>query len=398
MAPPSQQKLWVRLAFATLSTVWLACGGESFESDPSGTGGANNGGETAPGGLGGETSPGGFGGLGGAPFGGLGGAPFGGLGGAPFGGLGGAPFGGVGGGPLGGVGGGPLGGVGGGTGEDRTPPTVVSFNPAQGEKGVRADAVVRIRFSEPMQQGPSEQAVSGIAAPTFSWNTDSTELTVRPRDGFSYAAGGPAVAATPYTVLVGTGALDIAGNPLSAEVSAMFTTLRQVTTKINVPTGALGGYQTSGTAHGSNDLEYCGKLSTSLIRILVHVNHGIPKGAEVLTAKYALPQVYLSDASAFSSMGALRLAHVRYTLGDYKGGFSAEPLGTVILSSVAPTANTVLAVDVAPFLNVDVTDGLVSTDFRVQFEQDGLTSATGNVIFDRAKGGGGTLDLVYLTP
>lgn len=121
---------------------------------------------------------------------------------------------------------------------DGIAPTVLSTTPANQAIGVRNDATVTIRFSEPMDVMSVQQAFSSTMGPsTFAWNVAHTELTVTPVALLAYA---PLNGTQSYSFGLANTATDGAGNGLAA-LSATFSTLR--TTLVDVPSvAAVDGY------------------------------------------------------------------------------------------------------------------------------------------------------------
>ncbi|HVO77149.1 MAG TPA: Ig-like domain-containing protein, partial [Candidatus Bathyarchaeia archaeon] len=99
---------------------------------------------------------------------------------------------------------------------DVTPPTVVSTSPANGATGVNGIQIIEVTFSEPMNVGNTEGAVSYQPEPTDRW-TEWDGLTMKlshssfPQDSL-------------ITVTIGTGATDLSLNHLAAPHSFSFRT------------------------------------------------------------------------------------------------------------------------------------------------------------------------------
>ncbi|MBI3183720.1 MAG: Ig-like domain-containing protein [Myxococcales bacterium] len=100
---------------------------------------------------------------------------------------------------------------------DTTKPKVESTSPSGGSTDVPYTSNVSVLFSEPMLRAATEAAFSSNPqiACIFSWDPTSTRLTCTP----SSLSGN-----TLYRVGIGTGARDIANNPLEAAYSFTFTT------------------------------------------------------------------------------------------------------------------------------------------------------------------------------
>jgi len=105
---------------------------------------------------------------------------------------------------------------------DTTPPEVVFTYPADGDSDiptVDGTIMIVVVFSEPMDKASVETATD-ISAGTiydFYWNADSSAVTIELRD---------AAYDTDYTLTIGSGAEDLAGNSLSQEVVG-FTTMTE---------------------------------------------------------------------------------------------------------------------------------------------------------------------------
>jgi fibronectin type 3 domain-containing protein len=108
-----------------------------------------------------------------------------------------------------------------GTPPDTVPPTVTGSLPLDGASDVSLTSTAVITFSEIMDVSATEaafhlsNATSNLAG-TTSWNANNTALTFQPDSGLAYD--------TTYTMSVGPGALDVAGNALQSSWSAIFTT------------------------------------------------------------------------------------------------------------------------------------------------------------------------------
>ena len=89
---------------------------------------------------------------------------------------------------------------------DVVAPTVLSISPS-GNVTANVTAIV-VAFSEPMNKTSAAAAfmIFPFVNGSLTWNNDSTVLTFSPTQ--------PLAAGTTYTVTVGTGATDVAGNPL----------------------------------------------------------------------------------------------------------------------------------------------------------------------------------------
>jgi methionine-rich copper-binding protein CopC len=100
---------------------------------------------------------------------------------------------------------------------DSTRPTVVATTPAQAATGVSLSTAVSVTFSEAMDQASVNAAVSisPSASGIVTWDQSGTLRTLQAK-GLS--------ANTQYTLTVGVGAKDLAGNALAAPHVVTFTT------------------------------------------------------------------------------------------------------------------------------------------------------------------------------
>jgi hypothetical protein len=119
------------------------------------------------------------------------------------------------------------------TAPDTTAPTVVSISPAYGATGVTLDAVVVIVFSEAMDPASVDAALltTALGDAAASWNDAGDTLTLTPTS-LTYAEGKGldpnSVTANRYGVTLGSGATDLAGNPLPVGTETEFTTLKRL--------------------------------------------------------------------------------------------------------------------------------------------------------------------------
>ncbi len=138
-----------------------------------------------------------------------------------------------------------------GAGADTSPPTITSIEPQDGATGVTKDANIVITFSEKMDQAATQTAYQSTSLPssnvTFTWNAESTVMTVKPNAALAYATGTDlnAVTAQSYSFSLTTTAKDSAGNAL-ATVSSSFSTLRRI--NLSLP----NQLETGGTFYNDN--------------------------------------------------------------------------------------------------------------------------------------------------
>ena len=99
---------------------------------------------------------------------------------------------------------------------DATPPTISSVDPANNATNVSVYTPIKVSFSEFMNKASAEGAFSidPSVSGTFSWDGNT----------MIYVPSSPLALSTTYTVTIGTGAKDLAGNSLSSTFSFSFTT------------------------------------------------------------------------------------------------------------------------------------------------------------------------------
>ena len=101
-----------------------------------------------------------------------------------------------------------------------TTPNVVSTNPIDAATAVPLDGSIQVTFDEAMDQAATETAfsISPVVSGAYSWNAPGDTLTLTPSANLTEG--------TTYTVTIGAGATDLAGNPLAADYIFNFTTVR----------------------------------------------------------------------------------------------------------------------------------------------------------------------------
>ena len=140
---------------------------------------------------------------------------------------------------------------------DTTAPQLTQISPPNGASGVTSDADIVLTFSEPMDTESVEQAYQSNDLPpaeaVFSWQSNSTVLTIHPKSPLVYAdVTDSSAGARHYSYTLGTTAKDLAGNRLAVSMGTTldvaFSTLRHVTQVIPVQSG--GGVVVSESATG----------------------------------------------------------------------------------------------------------------------------------------------------
>lgn len=106
-------------------------------------------------------------------------------------------------------------------GQDQTPPTVVSTNPADGATGVSTAANIAATFSEAIDELTLDENVALFDGTTpvdatVTYDDSTAVVTIDPES--------PLALDTTYTVRISGGVADVAGNPLGSDVEWSFTT------------------------------------------------------------------------------------------------------------------------------------------------------------------------------
>jgi Bacterial Ig-like domain len=234
-------------------------------------------------------------------------------------------------------------------GADTTPPTVISVSPANGTKGVTSDATIVISFSEKMDRVSTQASYQSADLPaggvTFSWNDESTILTIKPNAPLVYAAGDkPAtLVAKSYAFSLTNTAKDASGNAL-AEVSSSFATLRQVYVEVpSQPTqngtvssnGDLGLGNSTGIINVGDDSNKTGARGFVSFDLSAIQRGASIKDAQlrlnkltVVNAPYELLDCTPTQVQFCPVFAPLNLEHVSYgpslEAADYNAGFLSE--------------------------------------------------------------------------
>jgi hypothetical protein len=132
---------------------------------------------------------------------------------------------------------------------DTTAPKIVVTAPANNAKGVRSDASILVTFSERMDNAATEAAYQSTTLPrdavNLFWQSDSTVLVIQPKEPLAYAElDDPSGDAKYYSFTIAGTATDVAGNPLGADGTFVFTTARHITQTL--PVMENGGVQVEG--------------------------------------------------------------------------------------------------------------------------------------------------------
>ncbi len=106
---------------------------------------------------------------------------------------------------------------------DLTPPTIIATTPATGATGVAVASPVTVTFSEPMTN--SSLNTSTVTLVTTTGGVAVAGTVSLSGNTATFTPGASLAFSTQYTATVTTGARDVAGNALAANVSWSFTTV-----------------------------------------------------------------------------------------------------------------------------------------------------------------------------
>jgi hypothetical protein len=262
---------------------------------------------------------------------------------------------------------------------------------------VRDDQQLEVTFSEPMNQASVEAAYASDDLPaeqvTFAWSSDGTTLTITPAAPLAYAEGAgvnPAtVAAKTYTITIGSGARDLAGNPLAAPMELSFATRRRLLalfgldltmTRVTQGTSSLDSTEILVGDH-SNTSTYRSYLTFDLATL--------PDDAEVERAQFQGQQLLVEGAPY--GMGPVNVHHIVYT------STLATALNTTFTISTPGAISTdatqeIKTIDVTPQVISDIANR-AERNHRSQYRLQINPASNGDAITDRATFGKNTFVL-----
>ncbi|MEW5937703.1 MAG: Ig-like domain-containing protein, partial [Candidatus Thermoplasmatota archaeon] len=186
---------------------------------------------------------------------------------------------------------------------DLTPPTVVSTDPTDGEVDVPPGDNIVITFSEAMNHTATEAAfsINPSTTGTFSWNPADTVMTFDPSASLALL--------TTYTVTIGTGAMDLAGNNLQSPYSFSFTTSSDPVEKHAIIVG-ISDYQFI------SDLSYCDEDATDWYNYLIGLGYTCEIYGDGPAATSSYP-IYTDDATEAIVRAAIQNKVAALTSNDY---------------------------------------------------------------------------------
>lgn len=197
---------------------------------------------------------------------------------------------------------------------DTTPPTVASSSPANGGTGAYPEGNIQVTFSEGMAQSATQGAFQIVSVSSgnvadyrnglFSWSADGRTLGYDPPMSFNNG--------TLVTYSIGTGAQDVAGNPLAAVATRSYRVAYQGTVVID-STPALDGYMraSSTTTTMYTTPTYIGMLvgdsaANEQYKSFVHFSHAaIPGTATRLLAATLSVYQYACTGAPYVNLDTL---------------------------------------------------------------------------------------------
>jgi predicted small secreted protein len=260
--------------------------------------------------------------------------------------------------------------------EDTTSPSVVSASPADGATGVRGDVEVVFVFSEPMDTASVEGTLDAgdLGDVTLRWNADGDTLTITPDAPLLYAEGTgtdlAAVTALQYAVVIGTGALDLAGNPITAGHQTIFETLRHMDAVFELdlaltgsvsPLDALAEGDTIGVGDTNDNVAYYGFFTFDLATLP-------PSAIEITAATFSTRQLG-AIGFPYTVLGdRLKIEHLSFGALD-NAAFNAAPRAA--LGDFAELDQVTIGHDVTVAAEDDRAQRAARTDrsqYRLRFE------------------------------
>jgi Big-like domain-containing protein len=277
-----------------------------------------------------------------------------------------------------------------------TLPSVVSVSPPDGASAVASDAVLVLVFSVPMDRELTEGAYQSEGIPsdavTFSWNEQSTELTITPNQPLEYASGTNPdnVEARRYSFFLSASAADSTGQRLASPAEFSFSMLREIeATLLAVQDRDLTGSWRSNDTYGAGDCaraqintcvgdtrvagddeQYKGFITFDLSEL--------PSELEQISAARLDFEITGRSGNPFAGLGALFLEHLSFEVIGPEA-FQVPPLADLGRIATAGNAGTTLSVDVSLAVESDAASR-ARTQYRLRFEDVTDGDATSDAI------------------
>lgn len=298
--------------------------------------------------------------------------------------------------------------------EDTTPPEIVSIIPADGAIGVRADAVVTIAFSEPMDRLSVQNSLdtSDLGGVTFTWSDGNATLTIEPNDPLAYAEGTGNVpadtTANQFAVILGTGAADEAGNTVESGTQVTFSTLKQMTSTFGRDNALTGAGTPGGVTTDADDFVYVGDdaMGAAAAGYRGYVTMDLtllPDTAEDIVWARLRGNQLAEIGNPYGALGATTgviLEHTVFTLGtqlEANAAFNQSPLSEV--GVFANAGETTLTIEVSEQVRDDLANRATRnsrSQYRLRFSEfTNLDNVADYVLIGRDEL---ELELVYLAP
>lgn len=270
---------------------------------------------------------------------------------------------------------------------DTTAPSISSTEPAADATGVAADAKIFVTFSEPMDRASVEAAYASTDLPdtavAFEWSPDRTVLTITPTAPLEYAEGtgtDPAtVTARSYAIQLGTGALDLAGNPLAAPLELSFSTRKRLTASLALHLPLTATYRNSSNDGSANGMRAGDNGADNTYRAYLTFDLSpLPGDLEVEAAQFSARQ--LPPDGAPYNLGPVMTHHLTFATLNNVGAVQALSLPGVF--SADGTVET-KSIDVTSQVGDDIANRVERGDrsqYRLQIDQ----ATNSNGVVDRA--------------
>lgn len=259
-------------------------------------------------------------------------------------------------------------------------PSVVSVSPSNGARGVAANAVVTLTFSEPMNTSAVEAAYRSSDLPagslSFSWSNADSVLQITPTQPLIHATGThpDTAVARSYAFEIGATALDRTGEALP-RFSSSFSTLREITQTLPaLQDRSLTGNWRSDDLYGENSCQFDSTTTcigdssneNSTYRGFVTFDlSDLPTPIETLSAAQLSMTIDSIRNTPFAGLGSLVADHVTFDSISLDA-FGAVSIGSVIQLSSSASAGAQLSASVLSAVQTDLpTRG--HSQFRFRF-------------------------------
>jgi Big-like domain-containing protein len=276
-----------------------------------------------------------------------------------------------------------------------TLPSIVSVSPPDGGSAVASDAVLVLVFSVAMDRELTEAAYQSEGIPsdavTFSWNEQSTELTITPNQPLEYATGTDpdSVQARRYSFFLSASAADTTGQRLASPAEFSFSMLREIeVTFLAVQDRDLTGSWRSNDTYGTGDCAR-GQINTCVGDTRVAGDDEqykgfmtfdlseLPSELEQVSARLDF-EITGRSGNPFAGLGGLFLEHLSFEVIGPEA-FQVPPLADLGPIATAGNAGTTLSVDVSLAVESDAASR-ARTQYRLRFEDVTDGDATSDAI------------------